>query len=140
MWTLTGLPGSTQPPHSHGPEGKPFIATDKATDHAPRSMLTEQEPPVSTVMRDLGIDHQAARRRRIPVLRQRFQKATQRKIKLRSLKTPALKIRRRLHKGGIQPVALWGVEAQGAPLQNCPEASNGHSSWPSQRRTPGQHL
>ena len=64
-------------------------------------------------MRDLGIDHQAARRRRIPVLRQRFQKAKQRKIKLRSLKIPALKIRLRLHKGGIQPVGVWGVEAQG---------------------------
>ena len=64
-------------------------------------------------MRDLGIDHQAARRRRIPVLRQRFHKAQQRRIRLRTLKIPALKVRLRLHKGGIQPVALWGLEAQG---------------------------
>ena len=64
-------------------------------------------------MRDLGIDHQAARRRRIPVLRQRFQKAKQRKFRLRTLKIPALKIRLRLHRGGLQPVALGGIEAQG---------------------------
>ena len=64
-------------------------------------------------MRDLGVDHQAARKRRIPVLRQRFQKAKQRRLKLRTLKIPALKIRLRRHKGGIQPVALWGIEAQG---------------------------
>ena len=68
-------------------------------------------------MRDLGIDHQAARRRRIPVLRQRFQKAKKRKFKLGTLKIPALKVRLRLHRGGVQPVALWGIEAQGlAPM------------------------
>ena len=64
-------------------------------------------------MRDLGIDHQAARKRRIPVMKQRIKKATARKVKLRSLKIPALKVRLRLHRGGIQPVALWGVESQG---------------------------
>ena len=37
----------------------------------------------------------------------------QRVVKLRSLKIPALKVRLRLHRGGIQPVALWGVESQG---------------------------
>ena len=84
------------------------MATDKSTDQALKSLLTDQEPPVTSVMRDLGIDHQAARRRRIPVLRQRFQKAKQRKMRLRTLK-----VRLRLHKGGIQPVALWCLEAQG---------------------------
>ena len=64
-------------------------------------------------MRDLGLDHQAARRRRIPVMKQRLTKASNRKIKLRVLKIPALKVRLRLHRGGIQPVALWGIEGQG---------------------------
>ena len=95
------------------PKKTAFVATDRDTEQALKSMLQEHEPPISTVMRDLGIDHQAARRRRIPVLRQRFQNAKQRKLKLRTLKIPALKIRLRLHKGGIQPVALWGIEAQG---------------------------
>ena len=95
------------------PKKTAFIATDRSTEHALKGLLQEHEPPVSTVTRDLGVDHQAARRRRIPVLRQRFQKAKQRKIKLRSLKIPALKVRLRLHKGGIQPVALWGIESQG---------------------------
>ena len=95
------------------PKKTAFIATDRDTEHALKGLLQDHEPPISTVMRDLGVDHQAARRRRIPVLRQRFQKAKQRKLKLRTLKIPALKIRLRLHKGGIQPVALWGIEAQG---------------------------
>ena len=87
--------------------------TDKATDRELKALLQPHEPQVATVMRDLGIDHQAARRRRIPVLKQRFAKAHQRKLKLRSLKIPSLKVRLRLRKGGIQPVALWGIEAQG---------------------------
>ena len=97
------------------PKRTAFIATDKQTEQALKGLLQEHEPPISTVMvmRDLGIDHQAARRRRIPVLQQRFQKAKQRRLKLRTLKIPALKIRLRLHKGGIQPVALWGIGAQG---------------------------
>ena len=77
------------------------------------AFLQPHEPQVATVMRDLGIDHQAARRRRIPVTKQRFAKANQRKLKLRSLKIPSLKVRLRLRRGGIQPVALWGIEAQG---------------------------
>ena len=68
-------------------------------------------------MRDLGVDHQAARVRRIPVMKRRLHKATQWKIKLRNLKTPALRIRLRLHRGGIQPVAIWGVEGQGLALR-----------------------
>ena len=95
------------------PKKTAFVATDKSTDHALKSLLTDQDPPVTTVMRDLGIDHQAARRRRIPVQPQRFQKAQQRKVRLNTLNIPALKIRLRLRKGGIQPVALWGLEAQG---------------------------
>ena len=90
-----------------------FIATDRITDRALKEMLHEDEPPGATVMRDLGIDHQAGRRRRIPALKQRFRKAQQRKTKLRNLKIPALKIRLRLHRGGIQPVAMWGIEGQG---------------------------
>ena len=90
-----------------------FLATDKATDKALKEILQPHQPQVATVMRDLGIDHQAARRRRIPVMKQRFIKADQRKLKLRSLKIPALKVRLRLHRGGIQRVALWGIEAQG---------------------------
>lgn len=60
-----------------------FIATDKATDRALRDLLQPHEPQVASVMRDLGIDHQAASRRRIPVMKQRFAKAHQRKLKLR---------------------------------------------------------
>ena len=64
-------------------------------------------------MRDLGVDRQGARRRRIPVMKQRLAKAHKRKVKLRTLRIPTLKIRLRLHRGGIQPAALWGVEGQG---------------------------
>ena len=90
-----------------------FIGTDKQVNKALKDLLTEEEPPVVPVMRDLGIDHQAGRARRIPVMKQRLQKAHQRKLKLRNLKIPALRVRLRLHRGGIQPVAVWGVESQG---------------------------
>ena len=92
---------------------KTAIATDRSTDKALRALLQPDEPPVETVMRDLGVDHQGARRRRIPVMKQRLAKAHKRKLKLRTLRIPALKIRSRLHRGGIQPAALWGVEGQG---------------------------
>ena len=95
------------------PKKTAFIATDKATDKELRALLQPDEPPVESVTRDLGVDHQAARRRRIPVMKQRLTKASNRKLKLRALKIPALKVRLRLHRGGIQPVALWGVEGQG---------------------------
>ena len=65
------------------PKKTAFIATDRDTEHALKGLLQEHKPPISTVMRDLGVDHQAARRRRIPVvLRQRFHKAKQRKLKI----------------------------------------------------------
>ena len=92
------------------PQKTAFIATDRSTDKALRAILQPGEPPVEAVMRDLGVDHQGARRRRIPVMKQRLAKAHKRKLKLRTLRIPALKIRLRLHRGGVQPAALWGVE------------------------------
>ena len=94
------------------PKKTAFIATDKHTNHALKEILTEEEPPAATVMRDLGVDHQVGRVRRISVMKQRLHKATQRRIRLRNLKIPALRVRLRLHRGGIQPVAIWGVESQ----------------------------
>ena len=95
------------------PQKTAFIATDRSTDKALRELLQPDDPPVETVMRDLGVDHQGARRRRIPVMKQRLAKAHKRKVKLRTLRIPTLKIRLRLHRGGVQPAALWGVEGQG---------------------------
>ena len=74
------------------PKKTAFIATDKATDKELRALLQPDEPPVESVTRDLGVDHQAARRRRIPVMKQRLTKASHRKLKLRALKIPALKV------------------------------------------------
>ena len=65
--------------------------------------------PIAPVTRDLGIDHQAGRFRRIPVLKTRCQKAKQRRLKLRALRLPSLNRLR----FGVQSVAMWGVEAQG---------------------------
>ena len=90
-----------------------FIVTDRATHRALEKLLGPDDPPIQSVMRDLGIDHQAGRRRRIATLQNRFKKHKQRRIKLRSLRLPNLKTRLRLHRGGTQPVALWGVEGQG---------------------------
>ena len=40
------------------PQKTAFIATDRSTDKALRELLQPDEPPVETVMRDLGVDHQ----------------------------------------------------------------------------------
>ena len=64
--------------------------------------MQPEDPPIQTVMRDLGIDHQAGCRRRIATLQQRFKKNRQRRLRLRTLKLPNLKTRFRLHRGGIQ--------------------------------------
>ena len=90
-----------------------FIVTDKRIHSELSKLLGPQDPPIQSVMRDLGIDHAASRRRRITTLQQRFRKNKQRKIRLRSLKLPNLRTRLRLHKGGVQPVAFWGFEGQG---------------------------
>lgn len=95
------------------PKKTAFITTDKSADKELRSLLREDEPPIALVMRDLGIDHQAARRRRIPVLKQRLAKAKNLRTKLKALKIPALPVRLRLRRGGIHTVAQWCVESQG---------------------------
>ena len=90
-----------------------FIVTDNTTHKDLAKLLEPDDPPIQTVMGDLGIDHAAGRRRRIATLQQKFKKNRQRRIKLRNLKLPNLKTRLRLHKGGVQPVAFWGFEGQG---------------------------
>lgn len=90
-----------------------FNVTDKIIHKELSKLLSPRDPPIQTVMRDLGIDHSAGRRRRIATLQQRFRKNKQRRIKLRSLKLPNLRTRLRLHRGGVQPVAFWGFEGQG---------------------------
>ena len=90
-----------------------FIVTDRVIHKALEKVLGPDDPPIQTVMRDLGIDHSAGRRRRIATLQQRFKKNKQRRIKLRSLKLPNMSTRLRLHRGGVQPVAFWGFEGQG---------------------------
>ena len=99
-----------------------FIVTDKRIHSELSKLLGPQDPPIQSVMRDLGIDHAASRRRRITTLQQRFRKNKQRKIRLRSLKLPNLRTRLRLHRGGVQPVAFWGFEGQG--LASLSDAGN----------------
>ena len=90
-----------------------FIVTDKTIHKELSKLLSPNDPPIQSVMRDLGIDHSASRRRRIATLQQRFRKNKQRRIRLRSLKLPNIRTRLRLHRGGVQPVAFWGFEGQG---------------------------
>ena len=90
-----------------------FIVTDQIIHKELSKLLTPHDPPIQSVMRDLGIDHAAGRKRRIATLQQRFRKNKQRRIKKRSLKLPNLRTRLRLHRGGVQPVAFWGFEGQG---------------------------
>ena len=41
------------------PKKTAFVTTDKATEKELRALLTEDDPQIAPVMRDLGIDHQA---------------------------------------------------------------------------------
>lgn len=62
-----------------------FTTVDRATTAALRPLLGGSS--IAPVLRDLGIDHQARRFCRIPVLKGRFHKCTKRKLKLRSLRS-----------------------------------------------------
>ena len=83
-------------------------------------------------MRDLGIDHQAGRARRIPVMKQRMNKATQRRLKLRNLKIPALRVRLRL--------LGCGEPRSSTTLQNGTSPCAGQTTRASQWWHPRCHL
>ena len=112
------------------PQKTAFIATDRSTDKALRELLQPDDPPVETVMRDLGVDHQGARRRRIPVMKQRLAKAHKRKVKLRTLRIPTLKIRLRLHRGGVQPAAQPWPSISGTKCLGSASGTNPRSMKP----------
>ena len=54
-----------------------FIVTDKIIHKELNKLLSPHDPPIQSVMRDLGIDHTAGRKRRIATLQQRFRKNKQ---------------------------------------------------------------
>ena len=69
-------------------------------------------PEVCGVVKDLGVDNSAGRRRRIPQAKTRLQKASARSSKLRKLGVPS-KLSVRTSRVGVQTAATWGHQAQG---------------------------
>ena len=67
------------------------------------------------VVKDLGIDSTACRRRRIAAQKHRQHKAQNRVKQLSKLRIPLGGVRLRLLKGSIHPAMLFGVEAHGLP-------------------------
>ena len=90
-----------------------FVCSSKESEKALKEVLQANEPQPKALMRDLGLDTQGTRRRRVHQLRLRMQKAFNRHKHVRRLKIPKVGHRLRLHKGGIHPCAVWGAQAQG---------------------------
>ena len=97
----------SKPLDSRSTTRKLSIVTDKQTKRALSQLLGPDDPPIQTVIRNLEIDHQDGAG--LPPCNKDFA----RRLRLRALRLPNLKTRLRLHRGGIQPAALWGIEGQG---------------------------
>ena len=90
-----------------------FVCSTALVEKHLKENLLSHEPQPMPLMRDLGVDSQGGRRRRIRQVQARFRKARARKAQLHKLRIPKARHKLRLYKGGIHPCAVWGVEAQG---------------------------
>ena len=90
-----------------------FVCSTALVEKHLKEKLQPHEPQPMQLMRDLGVDSQGARKRRIRQVQARFRRARARKAQLRKLRIPQARQKLRLYRGGIHPCAVWGVEAQG---------------------------
>ena len=93
-----------------------FITSSKESAKALKALLQEGDPEHYDVLRDLGVDSTAGRRRRVPQIRKRFLKGKGRVGIMHRLRI-AQGIRYRLHKGAVHPVMSWGAQANGPAPQ-----------------------
>ena len=89
-----------------------FLTSSKEAARALKALLTDSDPEHYDVLRDLGVDSTAGRRRRVPQIKKRFLKGKGRVGILHRLRLTT-GIRYRLHKGAIHPVMSWGAQANG---------------------------
>lgn len=96
-----------------------FITSAKEVSKELNLLLTPEDPAHYDVLRDLGVDATATRRRRVMQVKKRFNKGSARTGILHVLHrlrlAPTTKYR--LHRGAIHPVMTRGAQANGLPPQ-----------------------
>ena len=90
-----------------------FLFNQKELEKELQKHLTEEDPPIVDVMRDLGCETAVGRLRRIKVTRARQAMAKKKQKKMQTLRIPHERIKVRLCKGSIQAGSQWGCEAMG---------------------------
>ena len=90
-----------------------FVCSDTPAEKALTKLIGPNDPPVSSLARDLGTDYSGARRRRITIAKERQAKGRTRATRLRKLLVPSLSHKWRAFKGGVFTTAAWGHQAQG---------------------------
>ena len=93
-----------------------FITSTKEVSKELKLLSTPEDPEHYDVLRDLGVDATATRRRRVMQVKKRFSKGSARTGIMHRLRlAPTTKYR--LHRGAIHPVMTWGAQANGLPPQ-----------------------
>ena len=93
-----------------------FLTSSKEAARALKALLRDGDPAHYDVLRDLGVDSTAARKRRVSQIRKRFLKGKGRAGIMHRLRINT-GICYRLHKGAIHPVTSWGAQANGLAPQ-----------------------
>ena len=93
-----------------------FLTSSKESARALKALLQEGDPDHYDVLRDLGVDSTAGRKRRVQQVKKRFLKGKGRVGILHRLRLTK-GIRYRLHKGAVHPVMSWGAQANGLAPQ-----------------------
>ena len=73
-----------------------FLCSDAATSKALRGLREDSDPSITDLAKDLAIDSNAGRRRRLATFLSRLKKASSRNGQLRKLRVPGCKARARL--------------------------------------------
>ena len=90
-----------------------FLCSDSATTKVLERMRSDNDPGVTLLAKDLGVDSNAGRRRRLPTSLGRHKKAQNRNRRLRTLGVSSQKARTRLVRGSILTCGTYGHQAQG---------------------------
>ena len=89
-----------------------FLCSDSATTKVLERMRSDNDPGVTLLAKDLGVDSNAGRRRRLLSSLGRHKKAQNRNRRLRTLGVSSQKARTRLVRGSILTCGTYGHQAQ----------------------------
>ena len=90
-----------------------FLCSDSATSTALSKLRQDTDPGITLLAKDLGVDSNAGRRRRLATFLGRQGKAKSRSRRMRNLRIPRPKARIRLARGSVLTSATYGHQSQG---------------------------